>query len=164
MKMIADGVEVSPDGFCYNDHMNFGQAARFAPDSLADFRMTIPRAEFIERFDTLYEALRTEMLDHYQEGREDFDESDGLFVLGFKPLAESFAKPEALAEVIEDFLVWNHSSSDSETPSCILDAYFGCIEWDGKKIINGIDAVRVDDEGVTLSGFFHRGKPVRVGT
>lgn len=139
--------------------MNFGQPERYAPSSLAKFKMTIPREEFIARFDILFDELRKEMLDNYQQGREDFDESDGLFVLDFKPLAESFAQPEALAEVIDTFLVWDHSSENSDGPSCILDAYFQPGAWGGQ-VIDGVDKVHVDEQGVTLCGFYHRGKPV----
>ncbi len=159
MKMIVDGKEVSPDGFCYNDHTNFCQRQRYEPSSLADFEMTIPRAEFIERFDARYEEVRKEMLGHYEQGTEHFDDEDGLFVLGFGPLSEAFAKPEALEEIIDTYLLWHHSSLDKAAPSCVLDGYFDQIKWDGKQIIDGVEEGKVDAQGVTMRGFFHLGQP-----
>lgn len=162
MIISINGEEQPAHLFTYNDHMNFGQRQRYEPSSLDSFQMVIPRVDFVARFSDLYEIARKDMLAEFKAYPKSFDESDGFFVMGFDTsLDEAFGYPSALADVIDTFLVWNHSNQEAGSPSCILDAYFRP-GWQGK-VVDGVDGVMVDARGVTLHGFLHRGRPVHKG-
>jgi hypothetical protein len=140
MKLTVDDREAAPGEVTYNDGQGFG---RFDGDHLTvhPFRLNIERQELLDALSDRFDEVRAEMKWDDESFPDGGQGPSDFHALDYRPLAECFDNPAALAEVLGTYF------RDE-----LFEAFVGWRESGFTYVINSIDAFEVESDGMTVEG------------